>query len=68
MDDLPYMKAQLTNEGFNELFEGIIKANRDITYVEAYRLAELKHVEMFGAIRYKSYESFRGCRHKLLFT
>jgi hypothetical protein len=66
MADLPEVESQWTNEGFNMVFERIIKEN-DITYVEAYRRAELIHVEQFGKIRYSSYESFRGCRHRLLF-
>jgi hypothetical protein len=60
-----YIKAQWTNEGFNQVFEELMK--NDITYVEAYRQAELKHVELFGALRYSNYDSFRSCRHKLLF-
>lgn len=65
MADLQPIKAQWTNEGFNQVFEDLMK--QDITYVEAYRQAEMKHVELFGSIRYRSYESFRSCRHKLIF-
>jgi hypothetical protein len=58
-------ESQWTNKGFNQRFEELIKL--DITYVEAYILAEEEHVKLFGRIRYKSYDSFRDCRRKLLF-
>lgn len=61
-DDTP---SQWTNEGFNQVFESLIKTG--ITYVEAYIKAEEMHVEKFGRIRYKSYDSFRSSRKKLLF-
>ncbi len=60
------MKAQLTNEGFNELFEQFMK--EDITYVQAYLKTEEYHIKTFGRIRFKSYESFRASRHNLLFA
>jgi hypothetical protein len=58
-------ESQWTNRGFNRRFEEMIK--EDITYVEAYRRTEEEHVKLFGQIRYRSYESFRECRKKLLF-
>jgi hypothetical protein len=65
MEDLQPIKAQLTIEGFNELFERFMAD--DITYTQAYLKAEEFHVKMFGSIRYKSYESFRASRHNFLF-
>lgn len=66
MADIPPISAQWTNEGFNQVFESLVKENPEITYVEAYRRAEMLHVEQFGKIRYSTYESFRGARKKLI--
>jgi len=60
-----FIKAQLTNEGFNELFEMYMKT--ELTYVGAYQKAEEDHKSRFGSYRYKSYESFRNSRYSLLF-
>lgn len=60
-------ESQWSNRGFNQKFEEIIRDNPDITYVRAYIIAEEQHVKLFGRIRYKSYESFRFCRKKLIF-
>ena len=66
MEESPKIDSCWTNEGFNQVFETMVKENPDITYVEAYRRAEMLHVEQFGKIRYSTYESFRGARKKLI--
>lgn len=65
IEGLQPIKAQLTTEGFNDLFEQFMK--EDIPYTQAYVKAEEYHIKVFGSIRYKSYESFRASRHNLLF-
>lgn len=65
MADIPKVESEWTEDGFNEVFEHFMK--RDITYTEAYRLTEEEHVRLFNKLRYKSYDSFRGARHKRLF-
>ena len=59
------IEAQWTTIGFNQVFDQYIQTG--VSYVEAYLKAEEDHVKLFGHIRFKSYESFRGCRHNLIF-
>lgn len=64
MEDRIFIKAQLTAEGFNELFEKFISQTSN--YLEAYEKAEEEHTRVFGRYRYSSYDSFRGARAKLI--
>lgn len=65
MADIPEVESRWTDASFNQYFENLVKT--EVTYVEAYRQAELKHLELFGKLRYASYDSFRNCRKKMLF-
>lgn len=65
MTEQSEVPSQWTNEGFNQVFERLVKTEQ--TYTHAYLKAEEEHKKLFGTYRYKSYESFRGCRHTLLF-
>lgn len=59
-------ETQWTNKGFNQVFDELIKTG--MNYTRAYLEAEEQHIKKFGKIRYKSYDSFRSCRSKLLFN
>lgn len=64
-DELKPIDSQWTFEGFNSVFEKLIKQEK--TYVQAYIEAEEMHVRLFGKLRYSSYDSFRLTRQKAIF-
>lgn len=62
--DLKY-ESEWTVDGFMTRFDELIKQHR--TYTEAYIQAEKEHTELFGKLRYSSYESFRHTRRDWVF-
>jgi hypothetical protein len=67
MADIPEIESRWTDVHFNQVFEQVMSANPDWRYWQAYEETENRHVALFGQIRYKSYDSFRNCRKKMLF-
>lgn len=61
---MTHIQAQWTTSGFMIRFEELLTESK--TYLEAYQRAEKEHHELFGHIRYKSYDAFRQVRKGLV--
>lgn len=57
-------KIELTNTGFNDLFESFMKKCN--TYREAYESSEEFHEQTFGDRKFSCYQAFERMRRKLL--
>ncbi len=58
-------ETEWTVRGFNQRFDEFVKDGNN--YVQSYIKTEEEHVELFGHIRFKNYESFRSSRKNFLF-
>jgi len=55
-------RMQLTDDGFNEMFEAQIKLHP--TYRAAYESVEVFHELLFGKRRYSDFKSFETVRNR----
>lgn len=69
MDGEP-IESCWTTKGFNDRFDQILQensGNSNFRYTHAYEQAENEHVNKFGKLKFKNYDSFRSARRNLLF-
>ena len=59
-EELDSYDAQLTKEGFEELWRSQVR--KGFGFIQSYRNAEIIHYKEFSKYRYESYEAFAKSR------